>query len=1294
MADETTKLDFEFNFSDAQSKIKDIVGDLDTFKNVLKELGVSGSTSFKDIASAVKTVFRDVADSMSEIRKVVKAEGVGKEAFTDIISNARLVDNQLKEIYESTAKGFSDSERNKTSALEKAKNAQIKAIKETEKLGKEAVSGIKAEEKSLTDALLQENIERKQAVIDRIKATMEAEKAQKEATKAASEEIKEAAEKQSAAWTALGTVVLASLGKALKDLIQDSTMLAAKNEVLATSLAVVGANMGHSTAELSRTETAIRALGISIEDTRNLMIRFSQANLGMENATRLARAAQDLAVGTMYGSSDALQIMTNAVSGLLPRQLRQFGIVVDLNSIYRTHGLTIGKTAESMSELEKRQGLLNRIFEEAEKRSGAYETSMQDAGKVLGSLTSRIIPDTISMFGEKFLPVFKAVIFTFKDLLEWVQNLGGGWKTLIAGLAAGLATFTLIKAGASALAFTVVGLTKGLTAGISAIGLVSNLNPWIAGLGILATAIVLLTNVLKSNKDIIEENLNTSLTLLNVRETEAKAIESLIKSVNELGNSEKDIQNFLAENIDKNKELIPLLGKEGVTREEIIEILNKELVVRENTAKVAKEAAESNAKVAIKSLNDEQFVLGEMIKLREKLAQIPEGERVLASIKGLRELKDGLSAAQQDLKKYDEYSNAVYFNNADKLAQAYKNISSKLNDTTKSLADGLGSTSKKSQESISQMNTNFEELLNSLDKIQTRTTKKFIFLDILRQQEEFNDQMNSQALKEEDRRTLSLKSQAIFQDAFVAAEIKFVEKLNSIGKTKLEQIEANKQKELEINEGSELAIQAIEYEAAYESNRVYADMWDKRLKVTSDSTNNIISVIEAQKDRYIATIMYQAEQEITINKSTEAEIIEIKEEAYKKSFDALLMSQAEEKSIREEYYRGLASEIEYLYETGTINIEEYTERSKALALEENNFRSDLLKRQIDTLKTAYDEMLSKQESAIKEGVKLVQQGIEATRKFDEALEQVGRKQLPPSEQYAEDIKSVERAAKDAIGSISDKQYESAKQSADFMLEQAEKISQGTIDGSVKIEDAQRKAKEIIIKARGISQDAFQAEQEDASQAAWDAERAAAGLGSQMDELASKQRDIDIEIKGGALVEIEGIRDALVTLPDSKTITVDIVTTGAIPAIQGTVTSPTPTEGETSTEPGGGWVDMGGFAKGAVNIKGAGTGTSDSMLAKVSKGESIITSFATNLFKPLLELMNQTPEEANNLLIDRGVLGAGNNAINNNNSNSATFGDIKVNVSGVKNAENINWKEITRQFIMPEMRRVTQRKSSI
>lgn len=53
-----------------------------------------------------------------------------------------------------------------------------------------------------------------------------------------------------------------------------------------------------------------------------------------------------------------------------------------------------------------------------------------------------------------------------------------------------------------------------------------------------------------------------------------------------------------------------------------------------------------------------------------------------------------------------------------------------------------------------------------------------------------------------------------------------------------------------------------------------------------------------------------------------------------------------------------------------------------------------------------------------------------------------------------------------------------------------------------------------------------------------------------------------------------------------------------------------------------------YAKGVIDLQGPGTSTSDSIDARLSKGESVMTARATKLFKPLLAAMNQIAAQPN------------------------------------------------------------------
>jgi hypothetical protein len=78
-----------------------------------------------------------------------------------------------------------------------------------------------------------------------------------------------------------------------------------------------------------------------------------------------------------------------------------------------------------------------------------------------------------------------------------------------------------------------------------------------------------------------------------------------------------------------------------------------------------------------------------------------------------------------------------------------------------------------------------------------------------------------------------------------------------------------------------------------------------------------------------------------------------------------------------------------------------------------------------------------------------------------------------------------------------------------------------------------------------------------------------------------------------------------------------------------------------------------LAKGAVDIDGAGTTTSDSIPAMLSRGESVINANATQKWKPLLSYINSTGLSNNANSIDSGYF-ATTTAINSNNQQSIDY----------------------------------------
>lgn len=196
---------------------------------------------------------------------------------------------------------------------------------------------------------------------------------------------------------------LAAVSAVLIGATGSMAMTAARTEELGIVIDNMGRVAGYTKEELDRTEAEIKALGITTQGARTIMTRFIGAELDLADASKIARAAQDLAVIAMEDSSTAAMNLTYAIASMEPRILRQYGIFVNLNDVYRDTALALNKTVEELTETEKRQGFVNAVLAQAANYTGTYEAAMTTAGKQMRSF-ARYTEEISNVIGNYFLP--------------------------------------------------------------------------------------------------------------------------------------------------------------------------------------------------------------------------------------------------------------------------------------------------------------------------------------------------------------------------------------------------------------------------------------------------------------------------------------------------------------------------------------------------------------------------------------------------------------------------------------------------------------------------------------------------------------------------------------------------------------------------------------------------------------------------------------------------------------------------------------------------------------------------
>lgn len=223
----------------------------------------------------------------------------------------------------------------------------------------------------------------------------------------------------SGAITGFKSLVGAVAGLAVVKFAGDLANAAARVQTLGTVLEVVGTNAGFTKEQLQETDKAVQRLGVSSDTSKKALTTLIQSNLGLERATQLATAAQDISAVSGRSVTDTYQALANTLQFVNARSLRQLGITVNQAAAEQKYALEIGKTTDQFTLQDRRIALLNGTLEEATKLQGAYQRSLNDVGKRLIELPNQV-SDLAEALGANLLPAFLVVV---KEFSSFVQTL-------------------------------------------------------------------------------------------------------------------------------------------------------------------------------------------------------------------------------------------------------------------------------------------------------------------------------------------------------------------------------------------------------------------------------------------------------------------------------------------------------------------------------------------------------------------------------------------------------------------------------------------------------------------------------------------------------------------------------------------------------------------------------------------------------------------------------------------------------------------------------------------------------
>ena len=196
------------------------------------------------------------------------------------------------------------------------------------------------------------------------------------------------------------------------DFVRDTTLLNARFETMGVVMGIAGNNAGVTGAQMDNLAKSLEGTGISMLQSRNALTQLATANIDLANATKLGRAAQDLAVVGNLNSSDAMERLIYGLKSGQTEVLRTMGLQVNFEQSYRSLANEQHKNVNALTEQERMQARVNMVLQQAARYAGIYEEAMGTAGKQMKS-AERYVEDFKVKVGEVFNEALTVGVMAF-----------------------------------------------------------------------------------------------------------------------------------------------------------------------------------------------------------------------------------------------------------------------------------------------------------------------------------------------------------------------------------------------------------------------------------------------------------------------------------------------------------------------------------------------------------------------------------------------------------------------------------------------------------------------------------------------------------------------------------------------------------------------------------------------------------------------------------------------------------------------------------------------------------------
>lgn len=211
----------------------------------------------------------------------------------------------------------------------------------------------------------------------------------------------------------------------------------------------LGAASGTNLGALSKRLVQATGNAISLREGMQAVAQASAAGISSENIIKIGEAAKKASQVLGVSMTDAVSRLSRGIVKLEPELLDELGIFTKLGESNKKYALTLGKSAASLTDFEKRQGFANAVLEEAANKFGKIELASNPYDRLLASfkdlaqtgleLANKVLVPIVGILAQSPTALMALIAYIGATLISKTIPALGKWRESLKDAAAAAA---------------------------------------------------------------------------------------------------------------------------------------------------------------------------------------------------------------------------------------------------------------------------------------------------------------------------------------------------------------------------------------------------------------------------------------------------------------------------------------------------------------------------------------------------------------------------------------------------------------------------------------------------------------------------------------------------------------------------------------------------------------------------------------------------------------------------------------------------------------------------------------